>query len=83
MNSMCRTMKHWAIGIVVGVSFLVIATPVNRVLCGPVAPPVVQQSDLYDFDHSFAPLIAAGREIDRRIVFCGDSSLEPINSALR
>ena len=76
-------MKHWTVRIIVGLGFLAIATPANPVLCGPVAPPVVQPSDLYDFDHSFAALIAASREIDRRILFCGDSSLEPISPAVR
>jgi hypothetical protein len=72
-------MKRRIVGMLVALGFLSIATPVNRVHCGPAVdtPRAVRPGELYDFDHSFSAIISAGREIDRRISLCGDSSLRP------
>jgi hypothetical protein len=34
--------------------------------------------EIYDYHHDFKTLIAAAKEIERRIRLCGDSSLRPV-----
>jgi hypothetical protein len=72
-------LKLTAVGTMVGLAFLVAASPTNTLRCAPVTYETPSITDApYEYDHSFAGIIAAARESDRRILLCGDNSMRPI-----
>src|SRR5262245_1083482 len=36
------------------------------------------ENGLYDFHHDFKTIIAAAKEVDRRVRLCGDPALQPV-----
>lgn len=73
-------MRSRFVGLIATVAFLLVPSPLDLVRCEPVPPPEVPQAAVYEFVHPLnaSGLIAASREIDRRLRFCGDPDLRPV-----
>ncbi len=71
-------MKWRFVGLTAIVGVLLVPSSVNIVRCEPAGNPEVATTGTYEFIHSFSDIIAAVREIDRRLRLCGDPSMLPV-----
>jgi hypothetical protein len=71
-------MRWRLVGFATGVSLLLAPSSVNIVDCEPAGYAEVAETPYYEPVHSFASVIAAAREIDHRLLLCGDASMRPI-----
>jgi hypothetical protein len=73
-------MKWRFVGLTATVTLLLVPSPLDVVRCEPARNPEPSPTALYEFVHSFKQVIAAGREIDRRLRLCGDPSMTPVSN---